>query len=436
MTGRAEVRARNFEDGPLSIVHAALALEPGGLERVALELAARQIEAGHRVGFLCVQEPGKLAEEARALGAEVHHLGKPPGLRPSWLFRGLRALRGLRPDVLHTHQIGALFYLGAAARLARVPAVIHTEHGKHYHQSDARRLARIAAPWANRFLAVSADIAEDAARRGVARAGRVGVVPNGIPVEPLERDAGPEALARLRERLRLPGDEGPVLGTLGRMAPVKRHGDLVEAFRRLRPRWPEARLLVVGDGPERSATEALAEKLGIGESAHFEGHQPRPGAHLRAMSVFALTSESEGHPLAVLEAWALRRPVVAPAVGGLPELIRHERDGLLYPPGDLDALVRHVDRLWSDAALRAALGQAGRDRVLAEFDAASMARRYLGHYRDALARKPLEAPPPPTNPERGAQAEAARTRPIRASHSHSHSHPGTKLQPDPRPEAR
>jgi glycosyltransferase involved in cell wall biosynthesis len=296
-------------------------------------------------------------------------------------------LREIRPDVVHTHQIGPLFYAGWAARAERIPLVVHTEHGKHYAQrARTRWLGWLAARHARRFFCVSEDVARGVRDHRVAPAAKVCVVANGIDTERFRMtgDAG-----AVRRALGIPADV-PVIGTLGRLAEVKRQDLLIRAFARVRERFPDARLVLVGDGPLLGELRALSEGLGVLESVHFTGYQADPRPYLAALDVFALTSRSEGMPLAVLEAWATGVPVVASAVGGLPALIDPGRTGLLFPSGDESALTAALTGLLADPRLRHRLSDEGSREVRDRYDVRHMAAEYERHYRELIGeRAPL-----------------------------------------------
>src|SRR4051794_6608067 len=129
----------------LNITHVVLSLDVGGLERVVLSLVKEGVRAGNRVSVLCLERPGKMADRAVELGATVTCVNKPPGVKLETVRKVAAYLSELKPDVVHTHQIGALFYAGPAARRAGVKVVVHTEHGKHF---ETRRRNRWLGWWA------------------------------------------------------------------------------------------------------------------------------------------------------------------------------------------------------------------------------------------------------------------------------------------------
>jgi glycosyltransferase involved in cell wall biosynthesis len=369
---------------PLHVAHGVLALDVGGLERVVLSLIRAGRQQGHRVSVVCVERPGALAAEAEAAGARVVSLDKPPGRLPAFVGRAQIALADLEPDIVHSHQIGAAWYLGQAARsLDRVP-VIHTEHGNEFVRAagwwkalKARLFFYQTAKFVDRFCCVSNEIASAVTRwRTVPRA-KVEVVPNGIPTGAGADSTPPSAV---RASLGIP-EGAPVVGTVGRLSEVKRQDLLIRAVARLRATVLNVHLLFVGDGPERGRLEALVGSLGLAAQTRFAGYQSRPEQYLRAMTVFCLTSRSEGFPVSLLEAWLAGVPAVCSAVGGIPAVLTNEVDGLLFPSGDASALVSALERVVNDPALRARLAAAGERVVCERYSLERMASEYEARYR-------------------------------------------------------
>jgi glycosyltransferase involved in cell wall biosynthesis len=327
-----------------------------------------------------------------ALGARIFCLNKPAGYCPETCGRMRAVLAEFRPHVLHTHQVGPLLYCGGAARSLDVPVVVHTEHIDHIAKCKsflggvrhALRL-RLAVRHAQRFFCVSPDIADRVLAWRVVPRRKVEVVLNGIDTR---RFRAAEGAAALRRSLGIP-DGAPVVGTVGRLNEVKRQDLLLRAFAGIRGRFPEAHLLLVGDGPMLGGLRGLAAELGLDGAVHFAGFQAEPGRYLHVMNFFALTSRLEGTPLAVLEAWAAGLPVIASRVGGLPRIMEHGRTGLLFDPGDLDGLTASLNRLLADRDLAERLAAEGRNLVQSRFDLSHMVANYQHHYAELLSHKRL-----------------------------------------------
>jgi glycosyltransferase involved in cell wall biosynthesis len=372
---------------PLSVLHVVLSLEVGGLERVVLDLVRQGGRLGQKVSVLCLERAGALAEDARTFKARIVCVDKPPGFRPGLIRRIAATLGELQPNVVHCHQVGALFYAAPAAHRAGVPVVVHTEHGKHYAaRMRTRWLGRLAGRNVDRFFCVSSDIADEVRRCRIIHPRKIAVLPNGIDVRRFERPAD----AAIRAGLGIASD-APVIGTVARLSEVKRQDLLLHAFAKVRQALPAAHLLIVGDGPLRHDLEQLADNLGIAPFVHFAGYQPEPEKFLAVMDVFTLTSRSEGMPLSVLEAWAAALPVVASAVGGIPQMIGGSEAGLLFLPGDANALTSILIDLLVDEPARRKMGQRGRAIVRDLYGAERMADEYHRNYRLLLSGNAVQA---------------------------------------------
>jgi glycosyltransferase involved in cell wall biosynthesis len=368
----------------LHVVHGVLSLETGGIERLVVDLVKEGRRRGDRVSVVCLERTGKLAPQAEALGAEVHCLDKPYGRSSQTARRAADLLRDLQPDVLHTHQVGALWHLGQAARRLNLP-VVHTEHSDHVAQTRGwfnklkmRLRWRRSAPLAHRYCCVSEDVAKSVRRFGTVPRNKVDVVLNGIDLAAFDGDS---PSCEVRKSLGIPPG-ALVLGTVGRLAEVKRQDLLIQAFAGLcrQPRYGNVWLLIVGDGDERPRLEALAKKLGAAERTIFAGYQPQPERLLRAMDLFVLTSRHEGLPLALLEAWAAGLAVVSSAVGAIPQTVVHGISGMLFPSGDVKSLTETLEMLLDAPWIVSNLGRCGQARVRNRYSLQRMADEYESRY--------------------------------------------------------
>lgn len=347
-------------------------------------------------------------------------LQRIPGLGPQIApLQDARALAGLvaalrreRPAIVHTHtaKAGALGRL--AARIAGVPVVVHTFHGHvldHYFSPTGSRLVQLAerglTRLSERLVTLSPRLRDELAHRYKVAA------PEDIVVVPLGRDLAPfQAAARgaLRGPLGL-GDDALLIGAVGRLVPIKDLGLLVQAFAELAPAHPRAHLVLVGDGVSRGELEAHAARLGIAARVHFLGWRDDLPPVYADLDVVALTSKNEGTPLAIVEAFASGRPVVATAVGGVPDMftspanggaprglsgaIQPRAEGFLVPSGAVAPLREALGCLLSRPELRAAQGQAARARA-ARFGAARLLDDTAALYHQLLATHAPAGTPP------------------------------------------
>jgi glycosyltransferase involved in cell wall biosynthesis len=374
---------------PLRVTHVTLSLDVGGLERNIVNQVREGHKLGQEVSVVCLERPGTLAAQVEALGGSVTCLHKRPGLRPELIGQMRHTLRRLRPHVAHTHQIASLLYTGLAARGAGVPLVVHTEHGKERYADRLRTrlLGRLAGRYAARFFCLSEDMAAAVKAHRIVSPAKVRVILNGIDTARFQQRGEARAL---RQELGIPAG-APVIGTVGRLTPVKRQDLLLRAFARVREQVPEARLLLVGDGPLLEQLQGLAAELGVGGATHFAGYQPEPQRYLHLIDVFALTSASEGIPQALLEASAAGIPSIASQVGGIPEVIEEGRSGLLFPSGDQGALTGGILALLTEADLARRLGESARDRVESLFHIRRMAAEYHEQFLELLGRNGYHA---------------------------------------------
>jgi len=370
----------------LTIAHVLSSFGTGGQERVALDLARRQRAQGHRVVALALADPpsgpmAALFEAADVATGTVTKLG--PSFDPTLAVRLARTLAAHQVDVVHTHNPHALVY-GAPAAALCTKACLHTKHG--INPDPARRLwlRRAAARVLDAFVAVTPRLARVATSNHECDPTQLHVVPNGIDTQLFSLDL--EARRRIRAELGIP-EQAWVVGSVGRLAPEKHQSLLIDAMAPMLE--PRRHLVLVGDGPERAALLARAQATLRPELVHFTGARSDVSSLLSAFDVFALTSDSEGLPLVLLEAMAMGLPVVSTSVGGIPDLIEHERTGFLVEPDNCSELTRQLICLSTrpQAALDAA--SAGRRLVVQRHSIERMAGEYERLYT-RVARRPAQ----------------------------------------------
>ncbi len=369
------------------VLHVVHELAPGGLEAMAIGLVAALDPLRYRGAIACLRAVGVLAPRAHALGVAVYSLAAPPGVRPGLALTLGRLARRLGASLLHSHNTGALLYAAPAAAMSGLP-LIHTEHGRELPtpapsaavRTRRRALAaaeRLALACATRLAAVAPPVAQVLAPFGRKRP--VVVVPNGVSMPELDGIAR----AAAREALGLPAN-AVVVGTVGRLEPTKGPDVLLEAARHVLPPRPHVRLLFIGDGTLRETLESRVRTLGLAGRIRFAGFRSDGPRLVAGLDVVVLPSRSEGVPLALLEAMAAGRPVVATAVGGNPFALGDA--GLLVPPDAPKPLAAAIARVLDDPALAAALGARARARAEARFSERAMAAAYMALYDEALDR--------------------------------------------------
>jgi glycosyltransferase involved in cell wall biosynthesis len=330
-------------------------------------------------------ERGVACETMAGLGREI------APLRDVVALVGLvRLMRGWRPAIVHTHTAKAGLLGRLAARAARVPTVVHTFHGhvlRGYFsppkEAVFRRLEGFLATAADALVAVSEQVKRDLVDLGVAPASKIRVIPLGLELGPL---AGELPRGVLRGELGI-GADTPLVGLVGRLVPIKDVPTFLKAAGHVLERRPDVRFALVGDGEERASLEALRASLGLERAVHFFGWRRELASVYGDLDVVVNASRNEGTPVALIEALAAARPVVATAVGGTPDLIGRDERGLLVPPGEPLALARAVLTTLeeSDAARRRA--QAGREHVLSQHTSERLIRDVDALYRELAIQK-------------------------------------------------
>jgi glycosyltransferase involved in cell wall biosynthesis len=377
---------------PSRVLYVTTSLETLGPATAIVELAVRLDAARYAPAVVQLDRSrrGCLERRLEAAGVSVHSLGSsgPGAIRAIARLARRDAVR-----ILQTRLIRADFLGRLAGRLAGVPLIItnmcdvYTRHfaDRHGRRKGAwlSRLDRATLPLAHCIVTNADGIRDDLLEHGIAAAGRVRTIPNGVDTRRYRRDE--EDRAAVRRELTLQPDAW-VVGTVSRLSSKKRHDVLIDAFAIVLRERPAARLLVVGDGELRGMLERRAREAGLADAVRFLGARSDVPAVLSAMDAFAFPSEFEGCPNAVLEAMSCALPVVGADVPGTRELVRPGSTGRLVAPDDAGQLAAAL-MTYADPALARAAGLAGRAGVEQHFSLAVMADRFQAFYDEQLARR-------------------------------------------------
>jgi len=294
-------------------------------------------------------------------------------------------LAAVKADVVHNHMYRAeVVGTQAAWALAEAgtprPMVVGTVHSSRIRSEEDRDLVRQLTPRMDHLIAVSRAIVrklEDEGRDGAP----VSLIYNGVD---LTRYAEPDICGTLHSEFPIPVG-APIVGVVARLEPEKGHPTLLDAWPAVVAAVPEAHLLIVGEGSQQEALELQARSLGIDGSVTFTGRRDDVPAVTAALDIAVLPSYREAQGLSILEAMALSRPVVASAVGGIPEMIEHGRTGLLVPPHEPEPLAASIVRLLQDHPWADTLARAGRDQIHDRFCVELMVRAIEEIYDESVA---------------------------------------------------
>ena len=311
------------------------------------ELKAQGIDI--RVSFLRDRHPVATDLEDQGVVPVFLNRGK---WDPLALFDLLRIIDRDRVDMVHAAGMKGILLGRAAGRIRGCKVITHL-HDTSVPKTLFRLLHQAMAGWTDRCLVISEAVGKLARDRFGIPSDRVTVLYNGIDLEKYQNTA-PDARERIRAELRVP-ENAPVLAIIGRLSPEKGQAFFLPWLPELLQTHPDTHVLIVGEGPTKQECETVLSKNGSSESVRFTGQRSDIPDILAASDVLVIPSLMEGLSFCALEAMAAGRPVAAFQVGGIPELIIHDRTGVLAPERDGSALVEQIRRLLDDAALRASV---------------------------------------------------------------------------------
>jgi glycosyltransferase involved in cell wall biosynthesis len=357
-------------------------LEVGGAERHVVDLAVALSRREYEVTVAC-SVAGDLSESLEEANVLVRSpLDQLVKRRVSAGYA--RALRRLakeeRFDLVHAH----VYASAAAAAIATVGTGVPLVVTEHTEAIWRGRRARLVTRWfcrrASRVIAVSDAVKRRLVKQDDVPPEKIAVIPNAVPAIPDSESGTPPLRDELRDR--------PLVGVLARLQPEKGVATFLKAGAHVAKVVPQACFIVVGDGPLRTELEVLVRRLCMEQNVRFLGFRSDPRALIELLEVLVVPSLTEGAPLVVLEAMAAGVPIVASAVGGIPDQIRHEGEGLLVPPGDPAALADAVLKLLKDPGLARRMGASGCRKATTVFSHAEMVARTENVYRAALGLSP------------------------------------------------
>jgi sugar transferase (PEP-CTERM/EpsH1 system associated) len=372
------------------VLHVMYQFDVGGLENGVINLINHMPQDAYRHSILALTDVStNFAARLTRQDVKTYALHKPPG-QGFWLYpKVVRLLKEIKPSIVHTRNLAALEMV-VPSWLAGVPVRIHGEHGRDVEDLDGtvRRyqwLRRLYKPFVSRYVALSQDLAGYLAAKVHVPAPRMAQIYNGVDTAKFVPRVSPAPIPGC------PFDPAAcwLIGTVGRMQTVKDQLTLARAFVQVLAQEPalrgRLRLVMVGDGPLRSACQALLDEHGVADLCWLPGERSDVPAVMQGLHCFVLPSLAEGVSNTILEAMASGLPVVATQVGGNAELIVQGRTGLIVPASRPPAMAAALVTLANDPQLARQLGQAGRAEVESRFSLSAMVNAYRGLYDQSLA---------------------------------------------------
>jgi sugar transferase (PEP-CTERM/EpsH1 system associated) len=381
----------NEQSLPL-VVHIIYSLGTGGLENGLVNLINRSPVGRYRHAIVCLSHSGEFAQRITAPDVEIIELHKKAGQDLSVYWRLWCTLLKLRPAVVHSRNLAALESQFVAFFLPGVKRV-HGEHGRDIGDLEGlnwkyRLLRKMFRPIVQRYVAVSKDLAIWLNESIGIKESKIAQIYNGVDFSKFEcrrnfnRELFPPAF--------LPDRPAIVLGTVGRLAPVKDQSSIIAALSLLFNRRAElkntVRVILVGDGPERAVLQKQVSKLDLSDYVWLAGDRNDIPELLQSMDIFLLPSLGEGLSNTVLEAMASGLPVIATNVGGNSELVVSEVTGLLVSVGDIEDLSQAMQALVDAPDMRDSMGRNARKTIENKFDWSRAVEEYFTVYDELLAR--------------------------------------------------
>lgn len=341
----------------------------GGAETMCENLCYALRDRGEEVLAVSLyDEHTPITKRMEEAGIRIQYLDKKLGLDLSMVPKLIRLMKKEKPDAVHTH-LDVIKYAVLAAKLSGVRHCIHTVHNVAHKEAEGRLQKLINSVYfhlgLSRPVALSALVRRTIVDFYAMEEEKIPVIYNGVD------------LSRCIPKVDYAA--GTTLLHIGRFNEQKNHRGLLRAFAQLQKDHPGCRLRLVGDGELRPEMEALAKSLGIGENVEFCGLQSQVYPFLNEADIFLLPSAYEGMPMTLIEAMGTGLPIVATAVGGVPDMLTDGQSALLVEC-DEDAVRQACERLINDGSLRRSLGQSARERSVL-FSAETMAEQYLIAYQ-------------------------------------------------------
>lgn len=322
----------------------------------------------------------------------------PPLVRRTNIIKDLktfldigRIIKKISPEIVHTHSSKAGLLGRLAAKLARVPIVVHTPHGHvffgyfgPFKTKIFIILERLVSRITDRIIALTNKEKEDYIKFKIANEDKFDVIYSGIELDKF-KELSEDKKQNLIKELGIP-EKSLIIGTVGRLVPVKGHEFLIKAAKYIISKYPEAFFVFTGDGPLEQNLKKQALELGINNNIIFLGWRSDVSKIISVYDIFVLPSLNEGMGRVLAEAMALGKPIVASNVGGIPDLVTHGKNGFLVPARNSEKLAKYIQILIEDKEKKEKMGQTGKEMVK-NFSKEKMVEKIVNLYEELLTQK-------------------------------------------------
>jgi sugar transferase (PEP-CTERM/EpsH1 system associated) len=365
---------------PINVLHLIQGLKLGGLENVTLDLLNNLNKDHYKPSICCFDTLGDLSNRING-NIKVHFLKRRQGIDYFYPFKLAKLLKKKKIQILHLHNSTAFFYGVIAGKLAGIPAIVYTEHARDVFPGFRVRVAdKLLSYFTDKIIVVADYLKKNLIKHEKFNEKKISVIYNGI-------DSGEFNISADRQKKRKELDidiKAPVVGIVARLDPIKNHACLIKAMKNVINKYPDALLLIVGDGPINSELKEMVKDMALEKNIRFLGMRTDVHEILSVMDVFVLCSRSEGLSVTLLEAMSSGKAVVATRVGGTPELIEHDMEGLLVESDDREGLSGAILELLTHRSKAAKLGETARRKVEEQFSLVNMVKKYEEIYMECL----------------------------------------------------
>ncbi len=369
-------------------MHIMLSLETGGLENGVVNLINHMNPDLFEVSVCCLRKMGNLSERIERSRRKVWLINNGGENSIPSIFRLIKLFKNNKVDIVHTHGWATLLPGFVSAKLSEVPIVINGEHGILIADKKRRVIAqKLLFQMVDCNLTVSKDLVSRISRIFNIDKDNFYPIINGVNLLNFQKRSDV-----IRQKIRSEigvGKNGFLVGSVGRIVPVKRYDLLIDAIELLLREGSDVYLTIIGDGPLKTALQNRIAQKELENRVFLLGRKENVADFLTAMDIFVLSSDFEGISNTILEAMTSSLPIVATRVGGTPEIVDDNRTGLLCEPNDINSLASSLARLITDNNLREKMGLEARQDVEARFSLNRMVREYEDIYLKLAKSKSL-----------------------------------------------
>ncbi|MFH1563678.1 MAG: glycosyltransferase [Nitrospirota bacterium] len=354
-------------------------IEQGGAERVVYNLVERlNLELFYPV-VCCLYKNEKLGDELKNLGIKIVEMNLKSGINWSLLLKLSNIMKKERINIVHTHTASSWFYGTIAAKLAKIPVIINTVHGRGNILPQRKEIIerKILSLLTTRIISVSEQLKKSLIEHEGISLKKVITITNGVDINRYR--VNEDEIIKVKKTFNLDGCY-PIIGIVARLDYEKNHQMLLNAMPKIVSCYPEAKLLIVGTGSLEENLQSLTRKLNLSSHVLFLGFHKDVSPILATFDLFVLPSRREGMPLTLLEAMSAGKPIVATNVGGIPEVVEDKINGFLVPSDNYDSLADAIIKILQDKNKMLEMGKASRSRAEEYFSLEKMITEYENLY--------------------------------------------------------